>query len=56
LIKKSLKNAQTPENISSLINSIAYISELVNDEVFGDYDDKSTIRSTPRGSIRSNFN
>lgn len=55
-IKKSLHNAQTPDNVAALINSIASLSEILNEESFGDYDDKSTIRSTPRSSIRSNFN
>ena len=55
-IKKSLHNAKTPENVSSLINSLASLSEILNDESFGDYDEKSTIRSTPRNSMRSNYN
>lgn len=54
-MKKSLHNAQLPEHIASIINSLSYASEILNDESFGDFDEKSTIRSTPRNSMRSNY-
>lgn len=58
-IKKSLQLAEKPDHVASLINSIAALGDILNDELFGYYDDKSTIRSTdrtPRSSIRSNLN
>jgi hypothetical protein len=55
--------AETPDHVASLINSIASLGEILNDESFGDYDERSTLKSTerstdrtPRNSMRSNCN
>lgn len=50
-IKRSVENSHTPERIAALINSLAAIGEEVHDESFGEFDDKSTLRSTPKSTL-----
>lgn len=55
-IQKSLENSHTPERIAALINSVAAIGEGVLDDEFGEFDDKSTLRSQPKGTLLSSGN
>ncbi len=47
-IQNSVKNSHTPVQIAALINSVAAID---GDDLFGEFDDRSTLRS--QGSQRS---
>lgn len=50
IIQKSVQNSHTPERICALINAIASIGEEVLDDEFGEFDDKSTLRSQTKSS------
>jgi hypothetical protein len=53
-IQKSMDSSHTPERVAALINAVAAIGEAVlDDELFGEFDDKSTLKSTPKSTLRS---
>ena len=54
-IRKSIDNSNTPERIASLINAVASIGEDVLDDEFGEFDDKSTLRSQPKSTLQSAY-
>lgn len=56
IIEKSLDCARTSTKMAALINSLAPLSEIIDDDAFGEYDDKSTLRGTPKGTLRSTMN
>jgi hypothetical protein len=55
IIQRSVENAKSPKRMAALINSLASLNEIIDDEVFGEFDNLSTIKSTPRNSLRSNI-
>jgi hypothetical protein len=55
IIQKSLESARTPEKMASLIYSLASLGELIDEDSFGEYDDKSTLKATPGSSARSSL-
>ena len=52
-IQKSLENAKTGAKMVCLVNSMVYLNDDENEDNFGEYDDKSTLRPTPKSSIRT---
>jgi hypothetical protein len=55
IIQKSVECAKTPTKMSALINSLAPLSEIIDEEAFGEFEDKSTLRPTPKSTLRSTF-
>lgn len=39
--------------MAALINSLAALDDILDEEVFGEYDDKSTLKGSSRSSIKS---
>ena len=55
IIQKSLECARTPDKMSALINSLASLGEIIDEDSFGEYDEKSTLKATPGSSARSSL-
>jgi hypothetical protein len=53
IIEKAVSCAPSPNKMAALINSLAPLSEIIDDEAFGEFDDRSTLRGTPRSTLRS---
>ena len=53
IIQRSLESARTPEKMSSLINSLAALGDIIDEDTFGEYDEKSTLKGTPGSTLRS---
>ena len=51
LIARSLDCAKAPEKMAALINSLSCLGEIIDDDAFGEYDDMSTLKGTPRGTF-----
>ena len=45
---------KTPVKMAALINALASLEDIIEDDSFGEYDEKSTLKPTPRSSLRSN--
>ena len=55
IIHKSLECARTPDKMASLIYSLASLGELIDEDCFGEFDDKSTLKATPGSTTRSSL-
>ena len=55
IIQKSLECARTPDKMASLIYSLASLNDLIDEDSFGEYDDKSTLKATPSSSARNSL-
>ena len=40
--------------MAALINALSCLDHIIEDDAFGEYDEKSTLKPTPRSSLRSN--
>lgn len=56
IIEKSVQCSNTPTKMGALINALAPLSDIIDDQIFGDFDDKSTLRATPKSTMRSTIN
>ncbi|RNA00408.1 serine threonine- kinase Nek11 isoform X2 [Brachionus plicatilis] len=53
LIQMSLKCEETPENMQALLTSLAPINVFFEDDTFGDYDNKSTLKASSSSTLRN---
>ncbi|CAF0709863.1 unnamed protein product [Brachionus calyciflorus] len=53
LIESSLNCSNTPDKMEALINSLAALNDILDDDVFGQFDDKSTLKGTTNSTLRS---
>ena len=54
LINRVCESPKTPEKMAALINALSCLDHIIEDDAFGEYDEKSTLKPTPRSSLRSN--
>lgn len=52
-MQRAIDNAKSADKMASLIYSLAALGEVIDNDAFGEYDDRSTLRPTPKGSLRS---
>lgn len=43
----------TSEKTASLINGLSSLDHILEDDFYGEYNEKSTLKPTPRNSLRS---
>jgi hypothetical protein len=55
LIHRVCETSNTAPKMAALINSLASLGDMIDEEAYyGEYDDRSTLKPTPRSSLRSN--
>lgn len=52
MIENSLKSVETSENMQALLTALAPLADLLKDESFGDFENKSSLRGSSRSSTR----